>query len=152
MFIRRNIRLRDFDYSSSSHAYFITICTYGKKAYFFNNKLRDFAQRSLECRQNNKEISIFCCCIMPDHIHLLISLNEDYNQTLSNWVSSFKRFISKTAKRDFNINDLWQRNYYDHIIRTEESMYKIAEYILENPVRKNIVQRSEEYPSAKLYF
>jgi len=89
---------------------------------------------------------------MPDHIHLLISLNEDYNQTLSNWVSSFKRFISKTAKRDFNINDLWQRNYYDHIIRTEESMYKIAEYILENPVRKNIVQRSEEYPSAKLYF
>ena len=89
---------------------------------------------------------------MPDHIHLLISFGDDFKQNLSIWISSFKKFISKIAREKFHIIDLWQRNYYDHIIRIEESMYKIAEYILENPVRKNIVQRSEEYPSAKLYF
>ena len=93
---------------------------------------------------------------MPDHIHILISLNKNYQKDLSAWVKSFKRLISKFAKNFFDIDRFWQKNYYDHILRLNESSRVIAQYILENPVRKNLVNSWEKYPhnfiDPQLYF
>lgn len=91
-----------------------------------------------------------CYCIMPDHIHMLFSLNENYKYNLSIWISSFKRFISGQVRSKFGIIDFWHVNYYDHIVRTDESLKIIAEYILNNPVRKKIVAHWQSYPYSKL--
>ena len=50
----------------------------------------------------------------------------------------------------FEIKPLWQKNFYDHIVRKEESLLKIAEYIVDNPVRKELVSEWEEYPYSKV--
>jgi len=83
---------------------------------------------------------------MPDHLHLLMSLSDSYAKNLQTWIRSFKRYSTKSAKNIININRLWQKNFYDQIVRKEKSLVKIAEYILNNPVRKGIVGEWKDYP------
>lgn len=87
---------------------------------------------------------------MPDHLHVLLSLGEGYRKSLQNWVSAFKRYTSRAANELFDIRPLWQKNFYEHTVRKEESLFDIAEYILNNPVRKGLVQEWMQYPYCKI--
>lgn len=96
-----------------------------------------------------KEIKIDKYVIMPNHIHLIIKICNDnnsaenenqrcvgdaapYNNVLSNFIGTFKRFTNKTANRN-----LWQTSFYDHIIRDEKDYLRIWEYIENNPAKWN---------------
>jgi len=81
---------------------------------------------------------------------MLLSLTENYNQSLQNWVSSFKRYTAKKMNELFGIKPVWQVNFYEHIVLKEESLRKIADYVLNNPVRKGIVETWNEYPFSKM--
>lgn len=148
-FKRKSIRLNGFDYSSG-YVYFVTICTKNRTEHFLNKEIVQLTEDSIDFRVSKNEITLICYCIMPDHIHLLLSLNENYGRNLSEWVSSFKRFISNKVKTKFGITDFWHINYYDHIVRDEESLENIAEYILNNPVRKHMVKEWRDYPYSKI--
>lgn len=87
---------------------------------------------------------------MSNHIHLLLSICEEYEKTLSAWVSTFKKYISVESKKRLGVVNLWQKNYYDHVVRNEESMKTIADYILNKPVRKGIVNEWEKYPFSRI--
>jgi putative transposase len=100
----------------------------------------------LEFRKRTNEIRLFCYCIMPDHLHLLIFLTEFYGKSLQNWVSAFKRHTSKVTNESMYNKRLWQKNFYDHVVRRDESLLKISEYILNNPIRQGMVMEWEEYP------
>lgn len=82
------------------------------------------------------DIKIEKYVIMPNHVHLLITLcNEKQSDSPQNsripfWVSTFKRFTNKTSGQD-----LWQRSYYDHIIRDEEDFLIKWNYIDSNPAK-----------------
>ena len=148
-FKRKNIRLKEFEYTSG-YVYFVTICTKNRVEHFLNQEIARLAEDSIDFRISKNEICVICYCIMPDHIHLLFSINENYKHDLSEWVSSFKRYISNQVKTKFGIADLWHNNYYDHIVRSDESIQNIAEYILNNPVRKNMVEDWRDYPFSKI--
>ncbi|MCI0449794.1 MAG: transposase [Chlorobi bacterium] len=148
-FKRKSIRLKNFDYRDG-YAYFITICTNENKSYFKNTEFAIFIVNTIDYRIMLGEVTMYCYCIKPNHIHILLSLNENYKKSLSVWISSFKRYITKIAKEKFNIPHVWQKNYYDHVVRTDESLTKIAEYILNNPVRRGLVNKWTEYPFSRL--
>jgi len=65
---------------------------------------------------------------------------------------SISRFIQTfKSKNGFwyeqqNKTSLWQRGFYDHIVRENEDLIKIAQYILDNPVRKGLAENAEQYP------
>ncbi len=155
---RKQIHLKDFDYSSNEYIFFITICTVDKQPYFCDPKISKIIIDELEYRRRNKEIKLFCYCIMPDHLHLLISLSENYTKkegafgerTLQNWVSAFKRYTSRISGQTNDIRPLWQANFFDHVVRKDESLIEICSYILNNPVRKGMVLSWEEYPYSKM--
>ncbi|MBW1706986.1 MAG: transposase [Deltaproteobacteria bacterium] len=147
---RKQIHLRNFNYKGSSFVYYITICTSKKQPYFQNEKITKVIADEMEFRRANKEVRLFCYCIMPDHLHMLLSFTEDYHKTLQNWVSAFKRYTTRVVNELYGIKPLWQKNFYDHIVRKEESLLKIAEYILNNPVRKGMVPNWENYPYSKI--
>lgn len=153
---RKRLRLKDFDYSESNNVYFVTICTAEKRNYFIDGKVAKIIEDELDLRQRAaKEIRLFCYCLMPDHLHILFSLTEDYvrkytSDSLSNWICAFKRYTSRSANIMFRVKPLWQKNFYDHVVRKEESLSAIADYILNNPVRKGIVLKQEEYPHGKM--
>lgn len=147
---RKSLHLEDFDYSSKDHIFFITICSANKKTYFMNSSMAKLIIDEVNNRCIIREIKLFCYCLMPDHLHLLIRLGEKYEKNLQSWIVAFKRYTSRTFNLMFGIRQLWQTNFYDHVVRKEESLLKICEYILNNPVRKGLVKKWQDYPHVKL--
>jgi len=78
--------------------------------------------------------------LMPDHLHMLIGVPGDAQ--LSNLIRDFKRITARMAKID------WQRNFFDHRLRHDESLAKKFEYICQNPVRAGLITQGEKWPYA----
>jgi REP element-mobilizing transposase RayT len=81
---------------------------------------------------------------MPDHAHLLVEgLTER---------SDFRRFAKMVKQRAgaayalTSDTPLWQKAYYEHVLREEEDAKEIARYIIANPVRAGIVESPDRYP------
>lgn len=89
--------------------------------------------------QQDNNASIIQYVIMPNHIHLIIMLESGRHGSLSlaNVVGRFKSFLNKKYNDLNNSKNmvLWQRNYYEHIIRDEDDFMKISQYIEENPAK-----------------
>ena len=84
-------------------------------------------------------------CLMPDHLHLLLQLGAR-QWTLGQIMGSLKGFTDKRSRDLGHDGPLWQENLYDHIVRRSEDGHEIARYILNNPMRKDLVETSVQYP------
>jgi len=82
---------------------------------------------------------LLCFCLMPNHLHILIQAGES-PKDLRNLVRGFKSFSSKSTRKR-----LWQRSFYEHVLRKEENVVEVARYVLDNPIRKQIVEEYKEY-------
>jgi putative transposase len=81
---------------------------------------------------------------MPDHLHALLT-SENLSASLSSVVRTFKGAAAARA-RQFGISNLWQKRFYDHVIRSNESLEKITTYVLENPVRAGLIAAPGDWP------
>jgi len=84
--------------------------------------------------------------VMPDHIHWLVKIRAfslDYimQRFKSSSALRINRMLGKTGP-------FWQSSYHDHAIRSEESLFRHAMYIVANPVRANLASCVGEYPYA----
>ena len=156
---RKPNRLENYNYSKSG-TYFITICVKDRKPIL--SKIRvgtgvpdcpkiillphgEIADRYINQLNNFYDyISIDKYVIMPDHIHLLLSISDGQsrtpvptrgnikidkkNSTVASFVSTFKRFCNKEYG-----NNIWQLRYYDHIIRNQDDYNEKWDYIENNP-------------------
>jgi REP element-mobilizing transposase RayT len=82
---------------------------------------------------------------MPDHLHVIVSPNES-TLPLSKFLNVFKGRTTGVFKDKENLRKIWQRSAFDHVIRTEENLKAVIDYIMSNPVRKGIVEKADEYP------
>ncbi|WP_006615805.1 MULTISPECIES: transposase [Oscillatoriales] len=89
---------------------------------------------------------------MPNHIHGIIILT-DHSHTLSKVVQGFKTFSSRRINqlRSLSKVPVWQRGYYEHIIRDEKTLQKIREYIVNNPYnwKTDEMHPSQKFPISK---
>ena len=156
---RKSTRLADFDYSTSG-TYFLTICTDEKKCILSQIvggdvldaphvklfRYGEIAEKYINQLSNfYDDICVDKYVIMPNHIHLLLSVTENgasrtspptvQHSTVSRFVSTFKRFCNK----DYGTN-IWQRHFYDHVIRNQRDYDEIWQYIENNP-RKWALQK-----------
>lgn len=141
---RKNIRLKDFDYSQPNYVYFITICAAESQKPFLSEKIASVIAESIDFLRSKKNVLVFAYCLMPDHLHLLVSLPEK-SESLSKIVGDFKSYTTKIYRDQTNQYRLWQRGFYDHIVRKQEDLKEMALYILNNPVREGLVRNSEDY-------
>jgi REP element-mobilizing transposase RayT len=84
---------------------------------------------------------------MPDHFHLLAGFGPE-SISVSAWMKSLKNAISKTLNDATLSGPHWQKGFFDHVIRSEESYEQKRIYIRENPVRAGLVQAAEDWPYA----
>ena len=148
---RKNSRLKDHDYSSPG-AYFITICTRDKKNVFWDRNHPDIvgediilplspygkiAEKAIEAiHVHYSHIELQQYVIMPNHIHLILFIPCDSGRLIASPTSvatvigQMKRFVSKKIG-----SPIWQRSFYDHIIRDQRDYDKIAKYIHDNPAK-----------------
>ncbi len=158
---RRSTRLKGYDYSQPG-AYFITICTYNKENIFGevidgDIHLNEFGKivesewlRTFDMRKNLKSDEYV---IMPNHFHGIIIISdgrgtlqraptsEKFGKPVSNSIPTIIRlFKSVTTKQINQIRKthgigLWQRNYHEHVIRNEDELNQVREYIINNPLQ-----------------
>jgi len=140
---RTNIRIKDFDYSLE-RAYFITICSNNKAKVFCDQALTSEIIDLLKSFKNKLKYKVYVYCFMPDHLHLLISPSNS-GIPISKFIGGFKSISTKIAWKHNIKGKLWQIRFYDHILRKNEELMSVGMYILNNPVRKNLTDRWEDY-------
>lgn len=121
----KNIRLKKYDYSSNG-SYFITLCTYYKQQYLVSHK--ELIEKEIKQLNMFKGVCVDCYCIMPNHLHIILDFCN-CSFILGEIIRKFKASTSRQAHIK-----LWQPNYYEHIIRNEKALFKIREYIQNNPL------------------
>ena len=147
---RKPNRLTEYDYSTPN-AYFITICTQNRRNLFWTDvgaiidrpknlpltALGHIVQRCIEDIPNHyPAITVDNHVIMPNHVHLLLQINTDCDgrsmiaPTVSTVVRLMKGAVSKQV--EFPV---WQKGFYDHIIRNDTDYREIWNYIECNPIR-----------------
>ena len=145
---RKRNRLTEYDYSTPN-AYFITVCTQKRKNLFWedvgaaigrpeNVLLTEIGmmakQAVLDIPKHYPTVTVNNAVIMPNHIHLLLRIKADTDgrpmtaPTISMIINQTKGIISKKA--GFSV---WQKGFYDHIIRGNQDYMDIWNYIEENP-------------------
>ena len=82
---------------------------------------------------------------MPDHLHMLLTPYETttINRELWRLKSVSGHEIAKIRQEK---GPIWQREYFDRIMRSDEDIRRKAEYICQNPVRAGLVERVDDYP------
>jgi putative transposase len=119
--------------------YFITICC-GSRGVNQLCKL-DTAQSLFETARRyhaSQKWYLKLVLLMPDHLHMLIGISPDAN--LSKLIRDFKRIAARKGKIE------WQRNFFDHRLRQDESESEKFEYIRQNPVRAGLIREIDEWP------
>jgi putative transposase len=140
---RNSLRLREFDYSAP-RAYFVTICAKEGPAVLSDRKVATSVIDSLKEEKLKRGYKIYAWCLMPDHLHILLN-PADSGVAISQFVQAFKSRTGFWYEKQYG-KLLWQRSFYDHIVRMSEDAIKIADYILNNPVRKGMAEKPEDYP------
>jgi REP element-mobilizing transposase RayT len=140
---RKRLRLKDFDYSSPNHVYFLAICARDGTSPFLQEDLSGQLVSSLLLYRKERGIRVYSFCVMPDHVHLVLSPAEDFS--VSELVKGLKTYTAKVAQEKGVRGRIWQKSYYDHVVRKDESLVKICEYVLANPVRKRLAAKPEDW-------
>ena len=143
--LHKNIRLPKHAYLGQRF-YFVTICCNERNKIFANARLCKWLQDLLRAESSRRDFTVHAYCLMPDHLHFLA---EGCSQTsdLLGFVKSFKIKSSRMYARNIP-QILWQKKYFDHILRTGESPESVAWYIWMNPVRAGLSSSLGEYPFA----
>jgi REP element-mobilizing transposase RayT len=157
---RRSIRLKGYDYSQAG-LYFVTICCQNKICRFgkiingkmiLNNAGKIASQCWLAIPQHFPDVVLHNFVVMPNHVHGIVEIIKKMpennvgannysplpqphkphgtSRTIGSMVRGFKIGMAKQLGYS-----TWQRNYYEHIIRNGKSYERIANYIINNPVK-----------------
>jgi REP element-mobilizing transposase RayT len=140
---RKKIHLKSFEYTGRCR-YFVTICVAGKRSLFLNKLVVAPLLDLLKQTSKFYGFTVWAYCFMPDHVHILVEGLSDRSD-LKKFISMFKQKSSFWYKREFG-SQLWQANYYEHVLRGDEGTTEIAYYIFTNPVRKRLVEDYRDHP------
>jgi putative transposase len=146
---RRSIRLPGYDYRSPG-AYFVTIVCRDRAQLMNDAVFRTAAEESwLWLADRHQYVDLDAFIAMPNHIHGIIVIRDTGGggsrtaptttppKPLGRLVGAFKTTSTKRINeiRETPGLPVWQRNYYEHIIRNEIELEEIRQYILDNPSR-----------------
>jgi putative transposase len=137
---------RHLDHSPHFHGrfgatYFVTTCCQRRGVnQLCTNRVANVLFESARRYHSSQRWYLKLLLPMPDHLHMLIGVPGDAQ--LSRLIRDFKRITARMAKID------WQRNFFDHRLRHDESLAEKFEYICQNPVRAGLITQGEEWPYA----
>lgn len=146
---RRSIRPWGYDYSLAG-AYFVTVCAHERRCLFGRivdglpslGPIGDIVAREwARTAEMRPDVELDAFVVMPNHLHAILLLGQGgsaaTSRSLGAIIRGFKAATTRavvTAGHDLQ-HPLWQRNYYEHIIRSDESLNAIRAYIADNPAK-----------------
>jgi len=140
---RKKNRL-DLSLYKKHRGFFLTIGTQNRTTIFLDNKIVEHFVEILKNISEKESWLIHAYCFMPNHVHLLIESMQE-NQNVIKFISKFKQLTGFWYKQNFG-KQLWQKSFYDHVLRKEEDIKNVAKYTLENPQKDMLVTNWRDYP------
>jgi REP element-mobilizing transposase RayT len=148
---RRSIRLPGYDYSQPG-AYFVTVCTHNRDLLLESAAAQEAVLATWqELLTRFPTLALDEFVIMPNHVHGIVILGTGRSlrgaasraptsrvrPTLGEVVLAFKSLSAIKVNTILNRTGLrfWQRNYYEHVIRDEDELSRVRQYIRDNPLR-----------------
>ena len=159
---RRSVRLPAHDYTSPG-AYFLTICTAHRVCLFGSVRNQDVVLSKLgvlagvlwrQAPSHVEGIDLDAFVVMPNHLHAIVVIPGDGRGTacraptearpetfshprkgsLATLVRSYKSAVTKEAGRILGIREVWQRGFYEHVVRGRIQLLRVRDYIENNPI------------------
>ncbi len=150
---RKPMRLREYDYSRAG-VYFVTICTDERKHLLGCIELETLSlspvgqivrKQWLQLPQRFSALQLDEFVIMPNHFHGIVAILEAVDlrtparcsPSLSQIIGAFKSLVVREVWKDATIGwdrsaQIWQRSFYDHVVRDEKELLRIREYVVGN--------------------
>jgi putative transposase len=135
-------RLKDFVYVGQI-AYFLTICVDWRQRAFDDHEFARYSIQKLLCTAARFRCALYAYCLMPDHGHI-VALGEHDDSDLDKFMRSWTTQTGFAWRRAHR-GRLWQGGYYDHVLRSDISIYFAAQYVVMNPVHAGIVEDPKKY-------
>jgi putative transposase len=120
------------------------MCCESRQPIFLNGERATWIIEVLRTETLLHQFVVDAYCVMPDHLHFL-AFGKTPSSNLLVLVKSFKQKTAYVYQQETGVR-LWQKNYYDQVLRTSEKSNEVAAYIWMNPVRKGLCKNFEEYP------
>jgi putative transposase len=141
------IRSRVRRLSIAEGTYFLTTNTHTHTQIFSHEKNIELLRQTMREAKQYHPFTMKAYAFMPDHLHLLLSLS--LGTEISLLMQSIKRNFTRNYKSLWGSSGqlkLWQRSFYDHVVRNEQDYVNHIHYIHYNPVKHGYVSRPEDYP------
>ena len=138
---RKTIRLQHYDYHADGY-YFVTVCCLDKRPLLgtlhrgeihVSLDGQHLLEAMLDLGRKKQSISIYDYIIMPNHFHMVVEVQRNEGETRMGLAGFVRLLKGQTTKRSGK--PLWQRGYYEHVIRHDESLQEIVQYMKNNPRR-----------------
>lgn len=141
-FERKNIRLDQRRYVGQA-SYFVTMCCSRRRPIFADCAHAARLVEIVQKHSSTHRFAVHAYCVMPDHLHLLLIGLEPTSD-----LRAFVKNIKQTSSAEFQKNShevLWQKKFYDRILRKTDSFDAVAGYIWMNPVRAGLCADARDY-------
>ena len=129
---------------TANPTYFLTSCTSERKPILATKDLHDafinFCQQALQ-----RNIFVGRYVLIPDHIHLFVKFSGEETD-VSMWIKSLKNSLSKKFREMGIVALHWQKDFFDHVLRSGESYSEKWLYMVENSIRAGLVKEWKDWP------
>jgi REP element-mobilizing transposase RayT len=147
--VRKHLRRLDSVWIEPA-VYFLTICVAGRRPLLANDRALAVLRAEFEAAPARYGWTIGRFVAMPDHLHFFCTSDETPDAaSLSRFIGGFKQWTAKGILYAVDGRPpLWQREFFDHVLRSDESYESKWQYVRENPVRAGLVKEPEDWPYA----
>jgi len=137
------LRLPADAYAKPGTWYFVTMCCRDKRPHFAKKQARDLVQQVLQEVVAACHVEVAVYSILPDHVHFICSAGE---KGLPAFVREFKSCTARRFTAEYRCRSPWQARFFDHKVRSDESLQEKCGYVWMNPVRRGLVADPGDYP------
>jgi len=139
----KSTRLKQFDYSGQSQAYFLTL----RFVHSMSGEVVKALYETLLRLFDKSGFAYDVLVVMPDHVHLVTHKETESAERLSDLVCLLKSKSLYLLKKEGHVQrTFWQRGYYEHVIRNEKDWLEKVQYMIYNPVEAGLAPSAEAYP------
>jgi len=141
---RQRIRLNASSYAQVGGICSVTIAVQARTPVFADRAVASSAVQVLREHATRTGVRIDAFCVMPDHVHIV--LGPSVACDVITFVGQFKNLAQRAAWAQGVQGAFWQNRFWDRFLRAEEQLERVVEYVLNNPVRRGLVEHWKDYP------
>ncbi|MBK6320390.1 MAG: transposase [Dehalococcoidia bacterium] len=139
----KTIRLADKSQYADAERVFHLVFAAHPEVHAFTPQVRAALWESLMEQRTAGRVELFAACLMPDHLHLLVSPR---NREILSFVRDWKSWTSRLARSAGHFGPIWQPGMWDRVCRDERDFDAVTEYIVRNPVAAGLVAADRDWP------